>query len=652
MTATFDELREEILSLCADLDARTDGRNVPHTAERLRQAAARLTDGKLVVIFCGEFKRGKSTLLNALLDQRIPLFPVAPTPKTRLITSVAYGETEQYFAKVTGPDGATERKPITREDIETYVGEPDHAGSADSTDAVMAEILLPDRRLGSGLVLMDTPGVGGIHPVHSKITEHVLPTADAIVFVASVTEPLREAELDFLYAAGTLMRASDTRDGLLVALNMIDTRTDYADLLTETRRRVAERTGRTLAQTPVLPVSGLHKMHYLDTGDKAFLEESGIPELEAALWKQLADRRIRVLLGGTLAAVEETANAILKPLRAEEASLRDRTGRRLAELEEETTASHARLVRLREENAQWRTDMRDQLALLGREMTQRAARIFDEVWQRGETELLAQEWYLTRPARLEQQLNSEFALAMSGVDEWGGRRATAIQQECAARCGLKLSTTALRHTAAVSIVSLLSFQTLKAKTRKIRHDVPETRKTIGGGYVSRTGGKPNLLQRGAMAIAKELGKGAERVTAKMVGVSYMPETTITSGDGSYYTTGKEGISPAKLSKRRTELLEVLREARPRQHRTTVAAVAEQIEDFAEAITAEMDSLIAQELETLDNTLPLLEQARTRTETEARSRLGELAAEQQPFVAVLQAVERLSEEVEELPGTDS
>lgn len=651
MAATFEYLREDVLSLGEDVMARARERNLPEATARLVSAATRLAEGKLVAVVCGEFNRGKSSLLNALLDDPDDLFPTAVVQKTRLISTVAYGETEQVFVQLTRPDGTAERRPITRAQISDYAAEPDDGAAADRDDGVIVEILLPEPRLKSGLLLVDTPGVGGIYQAHSRITMGFLPIADAIVFVTSMG-PMTAKELTFLSTAADQLTAADRRDDLLVVLNKIDESSDYSVQLSETRRRVAERTGRTPAEIPVFGVSAENKLHYLRTGDLAYLEESRIAELETALWGQLTRRRVRVLLGEALRAVDETADVLLRPLLEVEEALRDQTGRRLKELEQEAGTRAVRLGQLGGEGALWRQEIKDQLAELGREMTARATSALEETWRRAQNELLAQEWYLVQPDRLEDQLNTELALAMTGVDDWGGRRAAAIQRACAVRYGLSMRGIALGRYTGASIVNLPGYDKLEPTTRRVFHEPPEPRPSSADhGFVSRTGGRqPGLLARGVIRAARWLGgEAAELKTARYFGYEPIPESKMSTG---YWTEIKEGISTAELNLRRGELQAVLAEIQLQARDWISREVTKRVKQFTEATAGEMASLITMETEALADTLRRLTAVRAQEEEEASARIDELMDEQLPLHRARRAVAWLTEECEGLQGSHS
>ena len=69
--------------------------------EKLSRLQARLEEGLLRVAVLGQFKRGKSTLLNALLG--VPLLPVGVTPVTAIPTFIKAGP--KTTARITFKDG-------------------------------------------------------------------------------------------------------------------------------------------------------------------------------------------------------------------------------------------------------------------------------------------------------------------------------------------------------------------------------------------------------------------------------------------------------------------------------------------------------------------------------------------------------------------
>src|SRR5262249_16349917 len=150
--------------------------------------------GKLLVVVVGEFKQGKSSLINALLNEP-DLFPVDFDITTNLVSTFSYGNTERITVLL-GEGAQTTSQPISRTEIPNYVSEQGNAGNVRNAQLLSMES--PNPQLRDGLTLVDTPGVGGIYAQHIAITYAFIPNADAVLFVSDVEEAVSQPELDFL----------------------------------------------------------------------------------------------------------------------------------------------------------------------------------------------------------------------------------------------------------------------------------------------------------------------------------------------------------------------------------------------------------------------------------------------------------------------
>lgn len=142
----------------------------------------------LVVV--GQFKRGKTSLINALLGEDI--LPVAVVPLTSIVTIMTYDETLRI--KVYFNDGrVTEIKPESLADYVTEKGNPRNI-----KDVKEVLITYPSPYLKDGVRLIDTPGVGSIYKHNTDVAYQYLPNSDAALFLLSVDQPMSKAELEFL----------------------------------------------------------------------------------------------------------------------------------------------------------------------------------------------------------------------------------------------------------------------------------------------------------------------------------------------------------------------------------------------------------------------------------------------------------------------
>ncbi len=150
----------------------------------------RLGQGRLRVLVAGEAKRGKSTLVNALLGR--PVLPTGVTPLTALATTVRHGQDEK--ATAVSRDGRAQSFPLSAlEDLVTERGNPgNRRGLASVTAVVDAPVL------ARGVELVDTPGTGSVYAHNTAAAEAALPTMDAAVFVLTADPPVSATERELM----------------------------------------------------------------------------------------------------------------------------------------------------------------------------------------------------------------------------------------------------------------------------------------------------------------------------------------------------------------------------------------------------------------------------------------------------------------------
>lgn len=172
-----------------ELAALADAADVPAIARDAREVAERLDERRFFTAIVGQFKRGKSTLINALVGER--LLPTGVAPVTSVVTIVRHGRTGR--ARVHLGDGA-EVVPIERlADYVAEAGNPENARGVRAVECFVASPLL-DR----GLCLVDTPGLGSVLGGNTAETRAFLPHVDAAVLVTGIDPPINADELGLL----------------------------------------------------------------------------------------------------------------------------------------------------------------------------------------------------------------------------------------------------------------------------------------------------------------------------------------------------------------------------------------------------------------------------------------------------------------------
>jgi GTP-binding protein EngB required for normal cell division len=142
------------------------------------------------VAVLGQFKAGKSSFLNSLLDQTI--LPVGAIPVTTAITRLQYGYRER--ALVRHFDGRTTEVPLTN--IVEFTSEAKNPGN--EKNVAIVDIELPFLQKYPGLRLVDTPGLGSVYKYHQSASESWLPAVGTALLAVSSDRPLSEHDLELI----------------------------------------------------------------------------------------------------------------------------------------------------------------------------------------------------------------------------------------------------------------------------------------------------------------------------------------------------------------------------------------------------------------------------------------------------------------------
>jgi hypothetical protein len=153
----------------------------------------RIEEGRLRVAVLGQFKRGKSTLLNALLG--VPLLPTGITPVTAIPTFVREASSPSLRVEF---EGAGEPFYSRNESdfpsiLARYVSEAENPDNRAKVRRV--ELAVNTARLGDSVILVDTPGVGSTFVHNTRTAEAVLTDCDVGVFVVSADPPITEVRV-------------------------------------------------------------------------------------------------------------------------------------------------------------------------------------------------------------------------------------------------------------------------------------------------------------------------------------------------------------------------------------------------------------------------------------------------------------------------
>lgn len=156
---------------------------------RLKALRKKLESQNITVSAIGQFKRGKSALVNALLEEN--LLPVGIVPITSAVTEIKYGERK---ASVHFKNGCI--KTVSPDELDQYINEQKNPNNLLEVESVSLET--PSPFLSTGLTFVDTPGVGSFHKHNSDAAYAFVKESDAVIFMLSVDTPINEIEIEFL----------------------------------------------------------------------------------------------------------------------------------------------------------------------------------------------------------------------------------------------------------------------------------------------------------------------------------------------------------------------------------------------------------------------------------------------------------------------
>jgi Dynamin family len=312
---------------------------------RLAIARNRLTTQKVTAAVVGEFKQGKSSLLNALLN--VSICPVDEDLATAVPMLLHFAAEPQARLWRAAKDGHR-REEVPVSELAPLVSRADRGGAVDAI--VRMDVGLPRRLLAEGLVLVDTPGVGGAGSRQATGTVDVVAQSQALLFVSDASQELTASELGFLRSARELCPA------VIFVLTKVDMYWSWREVM----HRDQELLAAAGIGVPVVAVSAVLRQQAVDAGDSVLNEESGFPRLVALLRTGVIAGAARLLLRSAAADTD----GVLAELRAVHLARRScladpkRAGELLAGLNRAKEA----VLALRDGTARWQTALYDGVA--------------------------------------------------------------------------------------------------------------------------------------------------------------------------------------------------------------------------------------------------------------------------------------------------
>ena len=397
---------EESVTRAADIARRYGQDSAADRAVQMLNATFRA--GTVVVM--GEVKRGKSSLVNALIAQP-DLLPVDVLTCTSAPIRVAVSHDGPVVPQVTLVRG-TEREMILATELARWVTVDGVGALQGNTNAGMDEaqdppssaeiaVRYPDM---DGITVVDTPGVGGLDKRAVTAALQEARHAGVLLMVCDASTPITAPEMDIL------RQAHDSVGGVIVAVTKTDKNTRrWRAIVEDNKRLISSHMG---IDVPVVGVSSLRALdaaRCIDPARRAELERrSGIAQLRSQLRAQL---RQPAAMGqrAALQSITTTLTGIAKTVR-DDIRLLAESSTAVEQLEAEKTT----LERLREESSEFEQRFQRDLAVARTRVTEGLDKALEEVRHEWTQQINADSLRVLRskPQVFTSQIETELAVVM------------------------------------------------------------------------------------------------------------------------------------------------------------------------------------------------------------------------------------------------
>lgn len=267
----IEKLKNGILSVMGKIaESTANNSKLPEVSSAMTTARNLIEHPSYDVVVCGEVKKGKSSLLNAIVGQEI--LPVNNEIATSQVFRLTNSSTESFYLVFT--DGT--RKQISRDELSRYGSQVDAnlQGEPIFQDHTLSyiQVNIPIAFLPEGVSLVDTPGLGALYKSHEWITQNYVSKASAVIFVMDPERPLVEKEKEFI------LKVLDITPHILHVMTKIDMHSEevYNNIIERNREHLALIYAEKQLEAPqIFPVSSTALMK-VSTGKVQALQASNL----------------------------------------------------------------------------------------------------------------------------------------------------------------------------------------------------------------------------------------------------------------------------------------------------------------------------------------------------------------------------------------
>lgn len=186
----FEYYKQELLKISGEIIEFHKNSGSNKSSDTIQNIKHNFENDIFKILVLGEQKRGKSSLINSILGERI--LPEGVIPVNNTIVEILNSDKKEvqidYFDK---PSDVVEI-----DKLKDYCSEKFNKGNEKKVSKVFVKYPVP--LLGNSIVLVDTPGENSVYTYHSELLHSYIPQASAIIFLVSADSPISNTEIKFL----------------------------------------------------------------------------------------------------------------------------------------------------------------------------------------------------------------------------------------------------------------------------------------------------------------------------------------------------------------------------------------------------------------------------------------------------------------------
>lgn len=283
MQQNIKNFTNRIKKLSEEIDSESIKRLASSIEEKIEKDA-------FYLVVLGQFKRGKSTLINYMLGTN--LLPTGVLPLTSSITKIYYSP--EIKIDVIFYNGVKKEIPV--DELELYCTEKGNPKNQKGVDTI--EIGYPFDFLNKDVVIVDTPGIGSIYQHNTDVTYEFVDKADAVIFVLSVDPPITEVEKRFL------LKIAESVDKIFFVINKCDltNRNELEEIVSFTKSVIMDITKK--ENINIFPLSAKMALEGKVLNSREVIRKSGIEIFEEELRRFLREEKEKVQVLSNLKSLD------------------------------------------------------------------------------------------------------------------------------------------------------------------------------------------------------------------------------------------------------------------------------------------------------------------------------------------------------------